>query len=367
VNPRHVVADFKVFSRGYLRNSAALFFSLIFPIILIGIFGLIYSGGTSTVTLYTENLDHASPTSVAFLEALNKTGAVTVQLVSPSVGGGNLSSYLGANSDPVGLVIPAGFAADYANHTAVSLVFYGNPADASSLGIAEGTIQGVANAFNLQLANGTAVVGVHPENVGSPLFGPIDYLVPGLIGFSILTSPMFSMVEISSSYKKDHLFQQLSLTPLTKSEWLLSKVLWYVILSMISAAIMIGFGLYVFGGHFMVTAGVLPFLVLGPLFFVALGMLCGSLTRTPETAAVIGNIVTFPMMFLSGTFFPVSDFPPALQAFAHILPLYYIIDGMNQVMLFGNGARALVDLGIILICAIVVFAGAVSVFKWREA
>ncbi len=367
MNPRHVVADFKVFSRGYLRNAAALFFSLVFPIILIGIFGLIYSGGTAKVTLYTENLDHDSPSSVAFLAALNSTGAVQVQLESPSTVGSSFSQYLGNNSDPVGLVIPAGFGAAYTNHTPTELVLYENHQDPTSTGIAEAAVGGVANNFNLKLAGGIAVVGVAAQNVGSPLFTDIDYLVPGLIGFSILTSPMFSMVEISSSYKKDHLFQQLALTPLTKSEWLLSKILWYVILSIISAGIMIAFGLYAFGGHFHVTWQLLPFLFVGPFFFVSLGMACGSLTKTPETAAVIGNIVTFPMMFLSGTFFPVADFPPALQTFAHILPLYYIIDGMNQVMLFGNSSRALVDLVIVLVGAIVIFIAAVSVFKWREA
>jgi ABC-2 type transport system permease protein len=365
MNPKHVWADFRVFSRGYFRNSAALFFSLVFPIILIGIFGLIYSGGGGgKVTIYTENLDGSSNASVGFLSALNATGAVQVQLIGP--GSGNMSSYLAANSDPVGLVIPKGFDANYTAHRADPVVLFTNPQDPTSSGVAEGTVQGVANAFNLRLVNGTNVVGVVPQKVGSPLLGPIDYLVPGLIGFAVLTSPMFSMVEISASYKKDRLFQQLSLTPLSKSEWLLAKVLWFVALAIISAGIMIAFGYGAFDGHFSVNLGILPFLVLGPVFFVSLGMLSGSVTKTPETAAIVGNVVTFPMMFLSGTFFPVYEFPPALQTFAHLLPLYYVIDGMNQVMLFGNFQRAAVDAGIILVLSIIVFVAAVTVFKWRE-
>jgi len=178
---------------------------------------------------------------------------------------------------------------------------------------------------------------------------------------------MFSMVEIASSYKKDRMFQQLSLTPLTKSEWLASKVLWFVVLSIVSAGIMIGVGYAVFNGHFVVSWTLLPFLVLGPVFFVSLGMLSGSVTRTPETAAIVGNVVTFPMMFLSGTFFPVSAFPHGLQVFAHILPLYYIIDGMDQVMLFGNLSRAAIDLGVIGVGAVVVFVAAIVAFRWREA
>ena len=53
----------------------------------------------------------------------------------------------------------------------------------------------------------------------------VDFLIPGLVGFSILVSPMFSLVNVSSEYKKNKLFKQLSLTPLTKMEWLISKIL----------------------------------------------------------------------------------------------------------------------------------------------
>ena len=81
---------------------------------------------------------------------------------------------------------------------------------------------------------------------------------------------------------------------------------------------------------------------------------------------MIGNIITFPMMFLSGTFFPVSEFPDWLAAFAHVLPLYYVIDGMNQVMLFQNPMRALYDFGVITILAVIVFALAVRFFQWRD-
>lgn len=366
MNPRRIGADLLVFSRGYTRNPIALFFSLVFPIILIGLFGLIFSvTGSTTVTVYAENLDHNSPTSVAFLNALNQTGAVSVQVVTP-VTNESFGTWLAQQDDPVGLVVPAGLQSDYANHTSATLVIYTDPEDAADSGITEGAVEGVANGFNLKAANGTPILSATTMNVGSQVFKYIDYLVPGLIGFSILTSPMFAMVELTATYRKDHLFQQLSLTPLTKGEWLTSKILWYVILTFISAAIMIGFGVGAFGAHVSFVLGLVPFLVLGPFFFVSLGMLAGSVAPTPESAAVLGNIITFPMMFLAGTFFPVSGFPAGLQAVAHVLPLYYVIDGMNQVMLFHNNGRALFDIAVILVTSIVFFVAAVAAFKWRE-
>ncbi|MCI4320949.1 MAG: ABC transporter permease [Thermoplasmata archaeon] len=366
MNPRRVGADFVVFTKGYLRNPIGLFFSLIFPIILIGLFGLIFSvSGSSTVTVYTENLDHHSATSVAFLAALNQTGAVKIQVVGP-VTNESFASWLAQQGYPVGLIIPAGLESSFTNHTPVNVTVFTDPQDAQSSGITLGAVEGVANGFNLKAVGGTPVLGATNQNVGSQVLKYIDYLVPGLIGFSILTSPMFSMVEISSTYRKDHLFRQLSLTPLTKGEWLASKIAWYIVLTFVSAVIMIVFGVVVFGSHVGFTLGLIPFLALGPFFFVSLGMLAGSVARTPEIAAVVGNIITFPMMFLSGTFFPVSGFSPFLQNIAHALPLYYVIDGMNQVMLFHNNTRALFDIGIVAIGGALTFIAAIAAFRWRE-
>jgi ABC-2 type transport system permease protein len=366
---RNIAADLRIVFRTYFRNPVALFFSLIFPIILISLFGLIFSAaGSGTVTLVVVNEDHNSAASVAFLSALNHTNVVSVQVVS--VTAQNFSTYLGQNDDPTGLVIPAGFENSLANRTPVTLTLYTDPQDASAAGIAEGAIQGVSAYFNLQAVcpqkTCPPIVGYTTANVGSQVYKYIDYLIPGLIGFAILTSPMFSMVDIASSYRKEGIFRQLSLTPLTRAEWLTSRILWYVALTFVTAGIMIGAGVFLFGSHVTLTAGVIPFLVAGPFFFVSLGMLAGSAARTPESAALIGNIITFPMMFLSGTFFQVTSMPAGLQAFARILPLYYVIDGMNQVMLFSNTSRALTDLLVVLIGSVVVFLLAIRLFKWRD-
>jgi ABC-2 type transport system permease protein len=365
MKPSRIAADFSIFAKGYVRNPIALFFSLVFPLILIGLFGLIFNGGTTKVNVETENLDHNSPVSRAFLTALNNSGDVSISVVNVS---GNFSQWLATNGYTIGLVIPNGFGSDYSAHRGVNITVYTDPQDPTSSGVLLGAVEGVSNAFNLEAANGSTIVGASTATVGSHVYKYIDYLVPGLIGFSILTSPMFAMVDIASSYRKDNIFRELSLTPLTKAEWLTAKILWYVLITFVTAALMLAMGIYAFGAHVTFTIGMVPFLVLGPFFFVSLGMLAGSVARTPEAAAVIGNIITFPMMFLSGTFFPVSEFSPPLKAFAHILPLYYVIDGMNQVMLFQNyGTDLWTDIGVVLAGSIVVFVAAVLAFKWRDA
>ncbi len=369
MNPRRIGADFRITALSYFRNPVALFFSLIFPIILIGLFGLIFSAtGTTAVNLAVLNEDHNSPESVAFLHALNETKLVKVQV--ESVAPSDFSSWLGQNDYPVGLVIPAGFQSNYTSHTSTNVTLFTDPQDASASGEVEFAVTGVANQFNLDAACGSTtcapIIGIAGASVGSAVYTYIDYLIPGLIGFSILTSPMFSMVDITSSYRKEGIFRELSLTPLTRAEWLTSRILWYTLLTFVTAGIMIGAGAYLFGAHVLITAQLVPFLIAGPFLFVALGMLAGSVARTPESAALIGNIITFPMMFLSGTFFPVSSFPSGLQEFARILPLYYVIDGMNQVMLFSNTARAFTDVVVVLAIALVFFVLSIRLFKWRD-
>jgi ABC-2 type transport system permease protein len=213
---------------------------------------------------------------------------------------------------------------------------------------------------------GSEIVGLQSQNVVSKNYTYIDFLIPGLIGFTILTSPMFSMVNISSEYKKSKFFKQLSLTPLTKGEWLTSKVLWYIILSIVSFVLMTVFGSVAFHAQVNVNAAVIPFLLIGPLFFVSLGMLAGTVTKSVESASVVGNVITFPMVFLSGTFFPISLMPTYLQAFAHVLPLFYLIEGLNNVMVYSNYTQALFDVVILLVISAIVFVPAVRFFKWRE-
>ena len=369
VSGKRIFSDFKVFSRGYLRNKFGLFFGLIFPVILILIFGAIFSGGSSgTVNVYAQNQD-TGPFAIPqmdiasqFLNALNSSTTIRVITVNATE---DFSKYLAAHSASDGIIIPQNFSADYLAGHQVNVTVYGNPASSTS-GIVSGTVSGYANYFNLQRFNGTEVVGLTSATVNTQQTKYVDFLIPGLIGFSILVSPMFSLVNISSEYKKTKLFKQLSLTPLTKMEWLASKVLWYIVLTAASFLLMVGVGIFVFGAHVTLTVWLIPFLILGPMLFSSLGMLVGTVTKNPETAGVIGNIVTFPMMFLAGTFFPISVMPTYLQTIAHVLPLFYIVEGLNNVMVYGNYMGAIIDLAVVAVITAVIFVLAVRLFKWRE-
>ena len=365
---KRVISDLRMFGRGYLRNVAGLFFGLIFPVILILIFGAIFSGNnTGEVTVYLQNQDKAVPAPLVnvsgnFIEALNSTSILNVQSVDASE---NFTKFLSDHSTSDGIIIPTNFSLNYAMQQSINLTVYGNPTQSSN-GIILGTVNGITNFFNLRAYGGSSIIGIETATVGYEAPKYVNFLIPGLIGFSILVSPMFSMVNISAEYKKNKLFKQLSLTPLTKFEWLASKIIFYIVLSIVSFLLMVAVGVFVFGATIALTIWLIPFFILGPMMFCSLGMLVGTISKSVETASVIGNIITFPMMFLSGTFFPLSIMPQYLQSVAHVLPLFYIVEGLNNVMVYGNIGAAMIDITVTLVLALAVFVAAAKLFKWRE-
>jgi len=379
---RRMLAELKVYARGNLRSREGFFFTLIFPIILILLFGAIFSGGSGgPATVYVQNHDQGIQgvnIGTQFIHSLNMSYAESVnstfpnhQNITPAVklvgvpSGDNFTQYLSSHSSSDGIVIPSDFSVAYVAHQKVNLTIYGSPTSTTSA-IVSGITQAFVNGFNVYGATGVHAVGVTAKTAVSSSYKYIDFLIPGLIGFAALTSPMFALVNISSTYRRDKVFKLLSLTPLTKTEWLLSKIIWYIGTTVISFILMSTVGIYLFGAHINLGWGLGVFLILGPFFFVSLGMLVGTISNSPESAAVVGNLVTFPMMFLSGTFFPVQTMPMWLQGVAHVLPLFYMIDGLTNVMIYNNYAPALFDAGVILVLCVVTFALAVRFFRWRE-
>ena len=360
---KRIRADLVNFAHSYTRSRIGLFFGLAFPVILILLFGAIFSGNGSAATVYVQNQD-SGPIGASFVAALNATGSLQLVLVPSSQ---NFSQYLLSHSSSDGLVIPSTFSADYIAGMPVNVTEYWNPTTSTSGGIFAVT-SGIVSAFNLHRVNpnATQVLGVQTQTIKSQSYKYIDFLIPGMIGFAILVSPMFALTNISAQYKRDKIFKQLSLTPLTKTDWLLAKIGFYILMTLVSFVLMTGVGILAFGAQITFTPWIIPFLLIGPFLFVSLGMLVGTVSTSVESAAVVGNLITFPMMFLSGTFFPVSTLPGYLQNVAHVLPLFYVIDGLNNVMIYGNIGAALVDLAVLIVISLVVFVLAVRFFKWRE-
>lgn len=205
------------------------------------------------------------------------------------------------------------------------------------------------------------------------IFGSIqskDYLltiIPGLVGFSILTDSLFTVTSMTSKYRLMNIFSQLSLTPLKKSEWLISVFAWHLIIAFLSLFIIVGIGHFAYGVSLTLNFWVPLFVITGSLLFVSLGLLIGSVAKSVESSGLASNIIGFPMMMLAGTFFPVAFLPWFLQDFVKVLPLFYFVQGLNDVTVTASWSEGILYLGILVVLSVVFFAAATRMFKWREA
>jgi ABC-2 type transport system permease protein len=189
---------------------------------------------------------------------------------------------------------------------------------------------------------------------------------PGLISIATTLLPMESLTATSSNYKKTKLFKQLSLTPITRVEWLSSKVLWFIIITGVAFVLSLATAVIAFGAKVTLTLWVIPFLVLGSIFFTSLSMLIGTAAKNTETSNMVSYIVMLPMLLLAGGFFPVALMPTYLQDFAHVLPQFYVVEGLNAVMVHGDYTQAISDVAILAVLAIIMFVLAARLSKWRE-
>lgn len=199
---------------------------------------------------------------------------------------------------------------------------------------------------------------------------PREYLetvIPGLVGFSILTDSLFTVTATVAKDRMVGIFSQLSLTPLRRSEWLASLFLWHLLVGAISFALIVGIGHFAYSASVRLDGVITVYIFFGVLLFVSLGLLLGVVARSVESASLVSNIVGFPMMLLTGAFFPVSLLPSYLQIGVRILPLYYFNQGLKDIMVTLNYGEGLLFLAIMAIMSLAFFLGSVRLFNWRES
>jgi ABC-2 type transport system permease protein len=95
-------------------------------------------------------------------------------------------------------------------------------------------------------------------------------------------------------------------------------------------------------------------------------MIIGRFVKEQETADMAGGAITFPMMFLAGTFFPLESMPDFMQSIAQVLPLYYVNEGMRNAMIYADIDKTLIFSTFVLVFATVFFIAGILLTKWKE-
>jgi ABC-2 type transport system permease protein len=359
--------DFKYSMKSWYRSRGSMFWSLAFPIILILLFGAIFSGGDTNYTLYVQDLDNTQM-STTFNTTLNQTGLFTIKTVKPDE---NITTYIKENNIKSLIVIPKGFqdtifSSSMNPNAKVNLTYYFDPSEQTTTQVARSVISGVLQAMNMNLTHGRTIIGVKEVSTITEKFNFIDFFIPGMIGFTIMQQCIYGSIERNTKFRKDGILRKLLTTPITRTEWILSRMLFMMFLSFLTTSIVTIIGIVVFNMTVTITPLAIIVLIASSFLFSGMGMLIGRFVKEEETADTAGGAISFPMMFLAGTFFPLEQMPQFLQTIAHVLPLYYVNEGLRNSMIYMNQNEALINTVAVVIFAAVFFIAGVLTMKWKE-
>jgi ABC-2 type transport system permease protein len=362
-----ILADAVNYGKQYLRTKSAAFFTFAFPVLLILVFGAIFSGGTTKIDVPVQNLDDGGY-GAAYLDVLNQTGGVNVKMVSDNV---NIQQYIKDNSLSYAVVIPSNFSEQLTARLMaggsgfVNITVYGDPSQ-STFGTVMTSVNVAEAIMNYHFAQAEPVLSVSVQSVASDTYENMDYFLPGVIGITIMTNALYGMTSVCAEYKSRGYTKLLATTTLTKGEWLASKIITYTVFLSASVVVTYTVGVLVWGLHVTLTPLTFAILPAGALLFTSVGMMLGNMSKDAESAAAVANAIGFPMMFLSGSFFPVEMMPDALKLVAKGIPLTYLTDATRDTMLFGNNASALLNLAIVLVMGIALFVAGSRLMSWKE-
>ncbi|MGH2477413.1 MAG: ABC transporter permease, partial [Candidatus Limnocylindrales bacterium] len=225
-------------------------------------------------------------------------------------------------------------------------------------------VQAVLGVVNL--GGRAPLVVPQPETLQTENLRFISYFVPSMLGLSVMQVGIFAAIPLVADREK-LILKRLAATPLRRWQLVGSNVLMRLLIALAQSIIIVAVGALAFGVEIsgsIVLAVV--FVVLGALAFLALGYVVASFAKTEDSANGMTSVIQFPMMFLSGTFFPIDQMPDLLKGVARVIPLTYLSDALRQVMVGGAPFAPLwlcaaVLLGWLVVC----FGIAAWKFRWQ--
>jgi ABC-2 type transport system permease protein len=341
-----------------VRARQTLFWTLAFPIIILTLLSLVIGkGGNFSATI---SVVGNSATAHQVEQELKSIKGITVKTGTQQH---EIAALKNGDRDAV-LVIPAGTPGQ---GTPVSITMYYDQTNLSQGSAIVSLVGQVVNGLNQQLTHAQPVVVLRQQGISAVNNSYIDFLVPGIIAMSVMTSSVIGVSARIAGWREQRILKRLRATPLAPWEFVGANVLSQLIMVLAQVLILTGLATAVFGvqvvGSVWLAVGLA---CLGGLAFLTIGFAISGLANTPDAANAIANVVTMPMMFLSGVYFPVAAAPDWLKPLINLLPLTYLANGLRDVMLRGKSVSDITtDIMALLITAALGFAVAARTFRWE--
>ncbi len=369
MTPRIIAANLGVRLRSFYRQRSAMFFTFAFPVILVLVFGTIFTKPEHlNFDLPVQDLS-GTESSAKLLEALAADQTFRIAQVPTDV---DATQYAKVQKQSLVLVIPKNVDTpqnqrldQHGVANAVSLTYVYDPSSTSVTTKIQ-LLEMMVAAVNQNITGIPPHFKLVPSSILPERYRFIEFFVPGIIAMAIMTSCLSNALNMNAELRQKGILRKLSTTPITRADWLVSSILYQLILSAISTAAILLVSYAVFDVRLHINAW-LPFIVVVEVIaFAGIGMLLTPFAKEAESASAVANAFLFPMMFLSGTFFPVEMMPAFLQAFAKLLPLYYVNEALRAAMIFVDHAGTLQNTGVTAAFAAVVFAAGTFKTRWDE-
>ncbi len=201
-------------------------------------------------------------------------------------------------------------------------------------------------------------------------FKPIDFILPGQLGFSLLAASIFGTAFVFFNLRTELVLKRFFATPIKRQYILLAEGASRMIFQLMGAVLIICIGY--FGLGFTLANGFWSFLnmlvlsALALLVFMAFGFIISGIAKSSAVIPPISNILVLPQFLLAGTFFPIADFPAWLQPISKILPLTFLNDALRKIAFEGaNLWMVKIEILVLLLWGIIGYAIAARLFKWE--
>lgn len=332
--------------REYTREPEALFWSFGFPILLAIGLGIAFRSRPPDVVHVA--VVNSGPRAASVASSLRGDSALSVELLAPD------SAEEALRTGRVALLVQPG---------AVDSVDYQfdetRPDSRTARLLVDDAIQ---RGFGRR-----DVLPVGERHVRERGSRYIDFVVPGLLGMTIMGGGIWGIGYSIVDQRRKNLLKRLVATPMSRTEYLASYVISRLVLLTIEVVVLLGFSVALFDvplrGSFGSTAAII---VLSALTFGGLGLLIASRSKTIEGVSGLMNLSMLPMWVLSGVFFSSENFPRAIQPLIKALPLTAANDALRANMLRGVELPALwPQMAVLLAWMVGCFLIALRIFRWR--
>ena len=334
------------------RHPARLVSILAFPIIMILLFGYGMGGEMTDLPIVVVSQSHGDLTDLT-LDTIKDTETYHVVEVVDDIDEGK--QRVDNAEVKAAIILPSDYDKDSSQQKSVTL--YLDSSDQMASQILESSTQGIFYRLSNMVASQTSVstkdADIEPSIMHSlnnfkddislhinRIYGNIkyiDFLVPAILGMTIMMSCMMGMGSTIAGERETGELARLFMTPTSVSTVIGGKIAAKLLIELVRALILIFMAVLLF--HVSIKGGFLQtfiVLVIGALCFVGFGIMLSARTQTQEDYAQISLPFSMPMMFVSGVFYPIETMPWILQKLAYIFPLTYLNDAMRGIMLKGQ-------------------------------